>query len=625
MRRMISYAQNREDVLLDRVFKDTAVGFYIDIGAYHPTIGSVTKTFYDRGWSGINVEPGAVFEELSRERSRDINVRAVVVDQEGEVDFFENASDAGMSKVVEGSVAADGEGKLLRVRAETLGGLLARYAAGQEIDFLKIDAEGSEGAIIRSTDWNLFRPQVLVIEATAPWSNELVNQNWEPTLLAGGFLRAYFDGINVFYIRAESKELLRHFQAPVNVLDSYLTIERWRSNAAVERLTAERSEIIAQRDQFSAACEAQRRQSAEIEKRSLELTAAIDRAKAESQRLTAHTAALSKRFAREQKQAEAEHNHLAAQAAALSAQLEQEQRRAAAESQRLTAHAAALSTQLEQERQQAEAERQRLLGQATALSKLEQERERAEEEGSRLTAHVDALSEQLERERRSLAYAASLAARYDRLVLQLRNEGGPRALASVLPLARLLRRFHHAVGRDNATDITPTETESYMVSPARFELPSSPAPSRLRSTVKKGALGVYKVIFRPFARPVMWRIRTFLLQPVHESLDRSYATLHDARSDDIQALRQETTQLAMSLARSDDIQALRQETTQLVMSSARSDDIQALRQEQAQLAVSLENHARSEDIQTLRQEQAQLVRSLEALALTIASNPPKER
>ena len=32
-------------------------GFYVDIGAFHPTEDSVTKLFYDRGWRGINVDP----------------------------------------------------------------------------------------------------------------------------------------------------------------------------------------------------------------------------------------------------------------------------------------------------------------------------------------------------------------------------------------------------------------------------------------------------------------------------------------------------------------------------------------------------------------------------------------
>ncbi len=54
---MISYAQNQEDVLLNRVFQGLSDGFYIDVGANDPVVDSVTKLFYDRGWTGINVEP----------------------------------------------------------------------------------------------------------------------------------------------------------------------------------------------------------------------------------------------------------------------------------------------------------------------------------------------------------------------------------------------------------------------------------------------------------------------------------------------------------------------------------------------------------------------------------------
>ena len=32
-------------------------GFYVDVGAGHPTEDSVTRHFYDLGWRGINVEP----------------------------------------------------------------------------------------------------------------------------------------------------------------------------------------------------------------------------------------------------------------------------------------------------------------------------------------------------------------------------------------------------------------------------------------------------------------------------------------------------------------------------------------------------------------------------------------
>ncbi|MDG4880380.1 FkbM family methyltransferase [Mesorhizobium sp. WSM4884] len=475
---MISYAQNREDVLLNRIFKDAVNGFYIDIGAYHPTIGSVTKTFYDRGWSGINVEPGSVFDELARERSRDINVRAAIIDQEGEVYFFENQSDPGMSKVAEEMVNADSEGEMLRIQAMTLDNLVAQHARGREINFLKIDVEGSEAAIIRATNWNSVRPQVLVIEATAPWSNQLVNQSWEPTLLANGFLRAYFDGINVFYVRDESRELLRYFQAPVNVLDNYVTFARWHASKAVEQLEAERRRTIVERDEFSAECDALRQKSVQIQKHSNDLTAEIEQAEAEGKRLMVQVAVLSKQ--------------------------------------------------------------------------LRQEQERAEVEAARFRAQVAALSEQLEQERHSHAFAIFRAARYDSLVLELRDEGGPRALRSVLPLARLFRRVHHTVRRNS--DVHPTQTRSLMVSSTNFSSPSDAVQDR-QSITKKVAFGIYKVLFRPVVRPVMWRLRTFLLQPVFERLDQ----------------------------------------------------------------------LRPQGVHTLGQEQAELAKSLEMLALTIASNPPRER
>ena len=51
----ISYAQNFEDVILQRCFANIKNGFYIDLGAWSPDIDSVTKSFYLRNWTGILV------------------------------------------------------------------------------------------------------------------------------------------------------------------------------------------------------------------------------------------------------------------------------------------------------------------------------------------------------------------------------------------------------------------------------------------------------------------------------------------------------------------------------------------------------------------------------------------
>ena len=43
-----SYAQNFEDLMLYRAL-GVERGFYIDIGAQHPEVDSVSKAFFDRG------------------------------------------------------------------------------------------------------------------------------------------------------------------------------------------------------------------------------------------------------------------------------------------------------------------------------------------------------------------------------------------------------------------------------------------------------------------------------------------------------------------------------------------------------------------------------------------------
>src|SRR5262245_15185055 len=70
-----SYAQNFEDLLLDRPFRDRNRGFYVDLGAADPVRHSVTLKFHLRGWRGVNIEPSpTLFAALAQDRSGDVNL-----------------------------------------------------------------------------------------------------------------------------------------------------------------------------------------------------------------------------------------------------------------------------------------------------------------------------------------------------------------------------------------------------------------------------------------------------------------------------------------------------------------------------------------------------------------------
>lgn len=90
MKYMISYAQNFEDVLLWRALKSINNGFYIDVGANDPIVDSVTKWFYEQGWSGINIEPSQEFyKEICTDRPRDINICKGAGEQLQHIEFYE--------------------------------------------------------------------------------------------------------------------------------------------------------------------------------------------------------------------------------------------------------------------------------------------------------------------------------------------------------------------------------------------------------------------------------------------------------------------------------------------------------------------------------------------------------
>ncbi len=88
----ISYAQNGEDALLARVLRGVERGCYVDIGANDPDTHSVTRAFYEHGWSGVNVEPVAEWHELlEKARPRDINVKVAVGASRGTLKLHEFA------------------------------------------------------------------------------------------------------------------------------------------------------------------------------------------------------------------------------------------------------------------------------------------------------------------------------------------------------------------------------------------------------------------------------------------------------------------------------------------------------------------------------------------------------
>ena len=241
---LVSYGHNFEDVFLNRAFGTVENGFYVDVGAGDAMNGNITYGFYARGWSGVSVEPGPKFDSLTRLRPRDINVRAAVSDYDGEITFYFHPEHPSTSTVVAelGPQFADrvSERVKTRVPAISMATLVRDYVRGRHVHILKVDIEEGEAALFRSCDWTTFRPEIIVSEGTSPYTNEPVYHTWSDLLTSADYILAYFDGVNVWFVRKESAHLLPCFSLPVNQLDDFVP---YKQVVLKEKLEAARNRV----------------------------------------------------------------------------------------------------------------------------------------------------------------------------------------------------------------------------------------------------------------------------------------------------------------------------------------------------------------------------------------------
>lgn len=169
-----SYSQEGEDMVYRSFFetRKNYKGFYVDVGAHHPTRFSNTFYFYRKGWHGINIEPtpgaGRLFDIY---RKRDININAGISSQAGSLPFYcfdDEPALNSFSKTEAEHTNANTRYKITRViniAAMTLAGVLEKHLPdGQAIDFLNIDAEGFEMEVLISNDWSRYTPLFIIIE-----------------------------------------------------------------------------------------------------------------------------------------------------------------------------------------------------------------------------------------------------------------------------------------------------------------------------------------------------------------------------------------------------------------------------------------------------------------------------
>lgn len=170
---ILTFSQEGEDRLIERILGKKHYGIYVDVGAHHPSTISNTYYFYRMGWRGINIDamPGAMalFDQV---RPYDINIEQPISDEIAELEYFMfNSAELNTFDAKNAAIFLSYPNvKLLNkitLKTNTLAKVLEQNLpklGGKEIDFLSVDVEGLDLKVLKSNDWTKFRPNLILVE-----------------------------------------------------------------------------------------------------------------------------------------------------------------------------------------------------------------------------------------------------------------------------------------------------------------------------------------------------------------------------------------------------------------------------------------------------------------------------
>lgn len=165
----LMFSQEGEDGILRRIFENQAEGFYVDVGAHDPQRFSNTYFFYMRGWDGINIEPNpGSIKRFNKIRPRDKNLEIGVAEKARTIDYYQFEESALNTFDAQTAMEYKKNNKFNKVAIEVkpLKEILQEHLPkNQTIDFMTIDAEGFDEEILKSNDWEKYRPAILLIES----------------------------------------------------------------------------------------------------------------------------------------------------------------------------------------------------------------------------------------------------------------------------------------------------------------------------------------------------------------------------------------------------------------------------------------------------------------------------
>ena len=161
------YSQFGEDkILFEIIPKNLSKGFYVDVGCFHPKKYSNTYMLFKRGWYGVNIDMEQdKIKTFDIARPKDFNYIGAISDKIENVKIFRNQKFGVSSTINKNIIDKKDIIDETEIKTQTLNDVLELSPfKNKEIDLLNVDTEGNDFKVLRSLDFKIYNPKIIIIE-----------------------------------------------------------------------------------------------------------------------------------------------------------------------------------------------------------------------------------------------------------------------------------------------------------------------------------------------------------------------------------------------------------------------------------------------------------------------------
>jgi FkbM family methyltransferase len=203
---MAFYSQFEEDQILAGIFSGSS-GLCVEVGANDGEHGSTTLYFEQQGWRCILVEPNPDLCQLLRKRRPTAQLfECGAADHEGTaiLNIAEGAAHADGVSAIGDPVSAQRristfgfQSRPVEVSLRTLDSIFTEAELQRPIDFMSIDVEGLELAVLKGCDLSRWAPRILIIEDNSNFRDHTLRDY----MAAKGYVPMRRTGVNDWYVQ----------------------------------------------------------------------------------------------------------------------------------------------------------------------------------------------------------------------------------------------------------------------------------------------------------------------------------------------------------------------------------------------------------------------------------------